>query len=310
MTAGTVTAATFYDLTTDLTLAAVLLGGLAVVFNNMSELESAALERHLETPRILLSTTVSRSLGVAAIFIGASFSGAMLTVAVANFAMLWFLAREFVTKAEDHSGVRNRLRLAYAPSLMALSVLGVAVTRSVLMVAPLLMDADAAGALASLISAQQSITAVAISTLYTLMAARVEQGRMAPWMTRAARWSVGLATLIALCAAIATPIVLAVLSLTATPDAALWWIMLACAIPFYTQNRRRQYELLGRGERTQATLLLAVLSGATLVACVVAALMNQYSILAASSLIAEAVGFAVFAAKQLLRRDLSDEPED
>lgn len=285
-----VLAASFlYDFTTQLTLAPILLGGLSVVLNNLAELDSASLERRLETPKLLIASGVSRSIGFVSLIAGLSFSGAMFVSSLSAYAMLRLFARPYTVTAGKPPRLGVSFKYAYAPSLMGLSVLGIVGTRAVLVVAPFFMSAEHSGALSSLVSAQQNVTAVLISALYTVMAAHSEAGSVQAWMHKVASRTTLLSGFVAVGAALGAPIVVSILSLGAVPDAGLWWILLGLAVLPYVYNRKSQYAFLGGGERSKAVLLLGVNAGCTLVVCGIAAGLKSTTLLAATFLISEAV---------------------
>lgn len=291
-----------YQATTSLNLIPVLIGGLAVVLNNLAELDSASLERKLETPKLLVAAILSRSVGFVALLVGAQFSSAMLICALAGYVFLRGFARAHTRTNLGSPGLRDSLRHAYAPSLMGVSLLGILVTRAALVLSPFLMSAEQAGALSTLISGQQAGTAVLTSGLYTLMAARSEAGSSMAWMRKVASRTLLVSAIIAICAALSTPIVVSVLNLTAFPEASLWWAMLGLAVFPYVYNRKVQYAFLGEGRRTRALQILGMNAALTLIVCGVAIGAGWPTALAAASLVAEGGTASAFAVVLYLHR--------
>jgi len=275
---------------------------MAVVFNNLAELDSASLERKLKTPRLLMASVLSRSIGLVCILAGLPFSGAMLVSAVVAYAMLRIFARPYTVYAGEPARLGASLRSTYAPSLMTVSVLGMVVNRAVLVTAPFLITAEQSGALSSLISGQQSATAVFSSGLYTMMTTRAESGPVQGWMRTVVKRTLLSSAAVSIMAAFAAPIVVALLKFNAFPDAAAWWVLLGLAIFPYTYNRKVEYELLGAGERKKALLLLSLQVSYTLIACGIAAGLSSPSGLAANSLIAETAAACTLGALRLVSR--------
>lgn len=276
-----------YETSTELDLIPILIGGLSVVLNNLSELDAASLERRLETPKLLLSSVVSRTIGLLSLIAGAEFSVAMLTSSLAAFFILRIFARAYTVTTERVPGLFESVKQAYAPSLMGLSVLGIVVNRAALVVAPFVMSAGHAGALSALISGQQSMTAVLISGLYTVMAARSEVGAIQGWMRKVASRTLFVAGASAILAAASAPLVVIILHLEGIPGASAWWIFLGLAIFPYVYNRKIEYAFLGDGKRWRALQLLSMNSGFALIACGIAAVLRSPTVLAAVSLISE-----------------------
>lgn len=305
MVASVGAASLAYGLTTELTLMPILFGGFAVVLNNLAELDSASIERKLQIWRLLIVTVASRSVGLAAVLGGVFFSGAMLLSSVTAYLLLRGLARAY-TSEEKRSGGTPRLgaslKVAYDPSLVALSVAGIVIMRGPLIVAPFIMPAASAGALSALISAQQSLAAVLISGLYTIMAARAEAGSTQRWMQKMGSVTVCASALLAGIGAFAAPIVVAILSLQEVLNAGRWWALLSLAILPYVHNRSIQYRLLGEGRRRNALLLLGVIASLTLLQASFAAGFGMPTILAATPLIAESAVACSVAICRFVRR--------
>lgn len=294
MVASAFAAGFVYSGVSDLHLLSVVAGGLAVSFNNLGELGSAMLERKLATPQMFFATLVSRGAGLIAIILGSSFSGAMLFSSFFSFILLTKFAKPHERRREHKISILASIRLAYSPSLMSISVIGIVIGRLVLLVVPFLLPAAEAGAVASLISAQQAITGVLISGLYTLMAARSEAGRPQDWMRRVARLTLIFALIITVLSALATPLVVRLLNLTSFGGAHGWWVVLSLAIFPFVIVRRVQYLLLGEGRREETVLLLIVDVIATSLFVGFATLSSLTTWLPATSLFAE--GTTVLAA--------------
>lgn len=294
MTLVVIGAGILYYMSTGLQVASVLCGGFTVVLNNLAELESASLERKLETPRLLIASVFSKSFGLAFILLGGGFSVAMLASSAVNFVVLRKPRRGARFQKGESLTLLASLRTAYAPSLMSFSVLGVVVNRAVLIVAPFVLTLEEAGALSLLISAQQSIAAVLISGLYTLMAAHAELGVQEKWMrktgARLVRWS-GLA---ALGSALAAPLVVTTLNLGHVGESTWWWVWLGLGIFPYSYNRRVQYAYLGAGNRGGALVLLGLICVYTLIVVALGLALASPMLFAVSLLASESCGAATF----------------
>lgn len=291
-----------YGFSTELHLLSVAAGGISVALNNLSELESASLERRVDTPRILAASVISRSLGLVAVILGATFSIAMVACAASMYVALRLLSGGKASLSGEQIGLRESLRVAYDPRLMTVSVLGIMVTRAVPVAIPFFMTATDAGALSALISAQQNITAVLISGLYTIMAARSESGALQSWMGRVATMTLAISMGVAVISAVAAPLVIGVLKLGSISGAQVWWVLLSLAVFPFTLNRQTQYSLLASGRRAAAAGMLAVNVLLVLLSGGAAVLLCLNVIWAAVSLISETVvGLAVLTVRVMAK---------
>lgn len=289
MLLGACGAGVLYSSTTDLALLPVVLGGVTVVLNNMAELSSAALERKMKTPQMLVATIVSRSIGLAVLLSGGTFSSSMLLCSAIGCAILSAWSRADIPQTGVSPSFRQSLKVAYRPSLMGVSVLEIVIARAALLVIPFIVEADVAGAASSLISAQQSITAILGSAFYTMMAATAEGGGRKQWMQTVSRRTMGLAMLSGPLAALAVPLVIRILGLESFSGAGLWWVLLSLAMPAVVANRRLQFELLGEGRRSTALQLLTVNAAVGVIPLAVGVAIGSLSVAISSSLVSETV---------------------
>jgi len=297
-----------YIRTTELAALSILMGGASAVLNNLAELDSASLERKLDTPRLLVGSVMSRVFGLVMVLSGASFSSAMLGCALLMYAAYRLFARPHTRPDNSRPRLVDALRMAYSPSLVGQSVVGIVVMRATLVVAPFIMPATHAGALSSLISVQQAVTGVLVAALYTVMAAHSEAREELGWMRRVASWTLFSSAIVGLGAALSAPLVLGVLRLGDIPGAALWWVVLSLAVFPYVVVRRFQYRALGAGKRVSSLIVMGFNASLTLLVVVIAVTLRSSDLLVASSLLAEG-GVALGIAGCVAFRRVSAAPE-
>ena len=245
--ATSVLAAVIYALTTGLTWHSVLLGGLTVTCTNLVEIESAELQRDERIVRWAVVLLGSRTIAISTIVLGAPFSLAMFLSAVLTLSGAYLSVRGRRDPLTKRSPLKESVRLAFQAQLVALTALDVFINRTPFILAPIVFSPAIAGALAVLLSAQQSATALVTSGLYTSMTIRAKnrafeevQGRMKSLEIRL----IVISFVLAGCAIAATPLVIRIMNLVQFPWAAISWVLLAAAIPVVAINRTRQYTLL------------------------------------------------------------------
>ena len=299
-----VVSSALYGLVTELNAASVLAGGVTVAFNNLAELATAVLERKFETSKMLVASVLSRITGLVCVAFGVWFSVSMLVVGCLGFMLHQAFARGYLPKvsADDQPSVKRAMRLAYAPTLMSVGVLDTLSIRMVMIVGPLLMSAEAAGALSTLVSAQQILTSLTVSTFYTLMAVRSEKGALEGWMRRADVMVVAAALMISTVGVLGGPLVIRMIGLGGFSPAQTWWTLLALAVLPYSLNRRRQFIALAEGRRTDAVRLLSVLCIGSAVGCMVAFALSAPVWLAGTSLIGEGGALLIILGWEFARR--------
>ncbi len=289
-----VASAFVYSGGTSLAFLPVLFGGLTVAGSNLAELESAHLQGLLHTPTIALSLLASRVIGLVLVALGVRFSLVMLVASGLYFCLLALGVRA-VGGAERRLGLSftEAVRFAYRPSLMGIALLDSAINRLPFLVIPLVAIGAGAGAFASLLSAQQSLSAILISGLYTAMTVRSGSALIHPWIAPFEKWTVRLAVVAAVLGVVATPLVLRVFSLTLVAGAGRWWILFVLALPLYARNRRVQYSYVASGRGREALWLLLGVVGGVVLSCGLGVLVHLSVWVAVAPLLGEAVGLVV-----------------
>jgi hypothetical protein len=292
-------AAGVYAVTTELPWTAVLLGGVALWVNNRSELESGDLQRDQRVFTLATVLVSSRALGLVFLLLGSSYSAAMLTAAIATQVSL-LAVRTTDAKASstaNDGSLTAVLRVGYRASLLGVSLTSVGIQRIPFIVAPLVASHGTAGAFATLLSAQQSVSVLITSGLYTLMAVRAKHSDDAPTVARVIKLErifVAFAVLTSVPLAMLAGPAVRVLNVDQHDASYIWWLLLAAGLPLMVVNRALQYRLVAvRHSRHAFELLLAIVIG-TMVSAALALATESLSWLAASFLIAEGCGLAIF----------------
>lgn len=179
--AATVVAAALYSSWGQLDAWAVLAGGGSTLLGVGAELDTAFLRRRLRTGSLLTVDTGNRIVAFTAIALGAPFSIAMLTGALARSLALRLLAGDDPARVGYIRLNRTVLRLAYEAKLTTLSILYSVCDRLGALVAPVVASVQVAGGYVSVLNAQQNASGILMTGLQTTLAARAEQRTRLRW---------------------------------------------------------------------------------------------------------------------------------
>lgn len=281
-----------------LSVTGAFFGGLFVVFSNLSELPSAALQRNLRTQRILAATLVGRIVTLAMVLFGVLFSisaAAGMAVTFVGLASACWSELSFF----DRPRLKPSIRLAFSGRTAGLALAEASYQKSLFLVAPYAFSSGAfAGQFSTLASGQQSVFSALIAPLYSGMANARAHGRGA-WVRKIESMALlGALTSCVVGILAAKPVVL-LLGMPAQQAGP--WRMLMLAIPLGVFNRMVMYRKMGSGDLKSASRLLGTIATVTVLTCLWGLLKNP-DVLPLAFTAAEAVG-ACLAVALLLRRD-------
>lgn len=285
----------------------VLLGCATVTLSNLVGLETATLQKHGRMLAWSAVTVGSRLLSLGALALGAPYSLGMTAGAAAAMAGSWQLARGLEPGVATSRRFGNLLRTAYAHrSLGLIAWLDVAMLRLPFLVAPFVADVQTAGVFATLLSAQQSITGLLTSGLFTIMTVRGEPHRRPAGSARLAH-----ARSEVLLIAVAVPIAAAGIAFAPAATAAFGtstgvshfvWIALMIGVPLVCVNRAAQYRYLSLCQARRATVALLAICAGSVVASLVAGALRDIHLLGASVVLGELVGVLLLGYLHLVHR--------
>lgn len=296
-----VSTAVLYNLFTHLSLAAVLAGAFSVCFNNLAELESSRLKRHLHTGSILVVTIVARGSGVLIVLTG-SFSLAMVSSSALSFIGLLLCARKYTPEKGVSTGsFFDSAKLAYSPFYVSVAVLDTLVMRAPFLLVGLHVFSGEVDSMSSLFSAQQGVTAILIATVFTTMSVRGRTQVSSRWMGDVDRVTILGAVIVACLGALFSDSLVGILGLSLEREST-WFALLSLGIIPYVLNRVNQYRDHSAHLHFRIVSRLSI-SAIAAVACLILAFILESSIMLASTwLIAESAALiSVWLALAVLR---------
>lgn len=283
----------------ELDLIALLLGSFTVVLQSLAALEVASLQRSQAMARWGASVLTSRVLPVVLLLAGTAYAAAMAAGSALLLGLLVIASRSSPAEEErvGHSGsAREAIRMAYRPNLSALAILDAALMRTPFLAAPLASSSIEAGAFAAILTAQQSLTAIFTSSLYTIMTVR--SGQMGKttgsFYARLEKFIVAASLPTAIATMALGPLFLQLFKFSEFPDFETIWIWTSASLPIVTLSRCLQYRTMANKEHGRAVCQIA---SATAVAVVLGAIswwQQDIIITSAAVATADAVGICTW----------------
>lgn len=275
-----------YNAVSDLPVMAVSAGALSVCLNNLAELESSRLKRHLHTGSVLTVTLLARGSGVLIVLNG-SFSLAMVASSALSFTGLLFCSR-LMTPAIGSTTTPffESAKMAYSPFYVSVAVLDTLVLRAPFLLVGLQVFSGEVDSMASLFSAQQGVTAVLIAAVFTTMSVRGRTRVRSAWMSHVDRVTVLFAVLVAVVGACFSDSFVGVLGLSSERES-IWFALLSLAVVPYVLNRVNQYRDHPAGRHRRILLRLSITAVSAVISLSFAVWFGNPNILAATWLIAE-----------------------
>lgn len=280
-------------------ITAVLLGSFTVIMQSLAALEVASLQRNQAMARWGASVLTSRALPVVLLLGGVPYPVAM-AAGSGLLLLLLVIATRSRSSEDDRDGhpgsAREAIRTAYRPNLGALAILDAALMRTPFLAAPLAASSAEAGAFAAILTAQQSLTAIFTSSLYTVMTVRSGQsGKTAgSFYTRLEKSIVAASLPTAIAAMALGPLFLQLFKLSEFPDFEAIWIWTSLSLPIVTLSRCLQYRSMVKREHGRAVYQVA---SATAIAVVLGAIswwQQNIVITSAAVAVADAVGICTW----------------
>jgi hypothetical protein len=285
----------YSQLTPDLPLMSIVLGGATVILNNLTGLESASLQRHGKMGLWAAATVVSKALPLIAVMIGGRYSIAMTAGALLGLIMCAALAKSFAAdRVKIQMPFRKVVQKAYRPSFGLIALLDVLMLRLPFVLAPTVTDASTAGAFSTLLSAQQSITALITTGLYTIMTIRGTTLRRNFDLAHSGseRFLVLSAVPVSVIGALFASQAVSLFHVETIDSATAMWGILMLAVAPIALNRAAQYRQLTHENPMAAIRLIGVICVIIVAVCLVAIPTHSVRLLASAILIGELAGSA------------------
>jgi hypothetical protein len=286
-------AAIYTRVAPELAILGVALGGATVVITNLAGLDAAALQRERKMSWWGAASLFGRLLPLIMVAFEGRYSIAMTCGSAATL-ILNIAARRRLSgtpKPVPEPFIRM-VRRAYQPRFGLLALLDVILLRAPFIAGPLVAQSTVAGAFATLFSAQQSVTGLMTTGLFTIMTIRgADRGRESMGHHRGTENFLVLGALpAALAAMVLTPVALWLFGLQYVSGSASIWLWLMLDVPLVVANRACQYRLLNEGRTQDALRLLAIICVGVGVNVGIATLVHSIVWLAAAPGIGEAAG--------------------
>ena len=284
----------YHQLTPGLPLMSILLGAATVILTNLAGLEAASLQRHSRMAQWAVATVVSKALPLIAVAFGGRYSIAMTAGSLLALLACGALARSVTAfRIKTRLPFRTEMRKAYRPSLAFIALLDVLMLRLPFVLAPTITDASTAGAFSTMLSAQQSITALVTTGLYTIMTirgttARPEKSALADRGSE--RLLVFSAIPISIIGAAVAPQAVSLFHIGNIDGATAVWIVLMLAVAPIALNRAAQYRYLTYGRPVAAIRLISVICVIIVAVCLASIPAHNVRLLASAMLFGELAG--------------------
>lgn len=267
----------------------VLAGGASTASSVGAELDASYLRRHLMTGRSFVADSMNRMIAFVLIVLGAPFAFAMLAGAIWRALLLRIFTKSDPSRERGFRISREVLALAYEARLTSLSVLYAICDRAGALVAPLAAPTPVAGGFAAVLSAQQNVSGVLVSSLQTTLAARSEQRSQLAWANR-------LDMLFVVAGVAAAGVMIAwqgplvrFLGLDAVSEPWAYWVAVALLVPASLASRLFEFRFLTTSASHNAVISRAAATVVAGIGAMVAFTAQHIVFLAAGLLVAELV---------------------